>query len=229
MTTPNPDADRQMAARLRAAFAAADSLSCDAAQELLPALVAAEQAGQDVDSDPAFAALLRHLDECDNDCLALYEELSEGIAALDPASPQAAVPPPARVPTFFGQTPDASRSPIRILDGLRRRFTFDIPLPQPLPLVGTLGSSPQVVVFAAPLDELAGKPTLTATLEGRANGAVFRVALPVSDTVTRWQVELRAGTLVTKAFTDERGIATFDLLPLEALRRLEVVCEEVAP
>lgn len=77
-----PSARQEAATRIADALRAPDTLSCDAARTLLPALVAAEQAGVDVDADPAYAALLRHFDYCAA-CLELYAQLA---AALAPPS-----------------------------------------------------------------------------------------------------------------------------------------------
>jgi anti-sigma factor RsiW len=67
-------------------------------------LVEAERLGQDVDSAPAFAALLRHLDHCAA-CLARYRALAEDLDALfDMAGPPQNLPSP---PAFF--TPPEQR------------------------------------------------------------------------------------------------------------------------
>jgi len=226
MTKQKPDATPRLAARLQAALAASDELSCAEAEAQLPDLVAAEQAGVDVDADPHYAALLRHLDSCDG-CLALYEALSEGVAALDPAQGHPLVATPAHVPTFFDPPPAPTWS-LRVLDGLRRRFTLGLPLPQPLPLVGTLGGAPQATVFDQALPELNGSPTLTVTIRARGSAATLLVALHESGAPTAWNVELRAGTFAASALSDGRGIATFADVPLADLVELELTWSELS-
>ncbi|NJL33909.1 MAG: hypothetical protein HC893_08680 [Chloroflexaceae bacterium] len=72
---------RQLAKRLLRALRAADTLTPAQVRLLIPLLVEAEQAGEDVDSNPAFAALLRHLD-ANPESMALYVQLSEDLTWL---------------------------------------------------------------------------------------------------------------------------------------------------
>ena len=51
-------------ARLAQALLAQDNLSHEEAEALMPALIDAEFAGEDVDQQPRFVPLLRHLDQC---------------------------------------------------------------------------------------------------------------------------------------------------------------------
>lgn len=93
-----PVTREQAIARLRQALDQPDTLSHEQAQAQIADLVEAEQRGEDVDSQPQFAALLRHLATCDA-CLEIYLGVSQDMARL---SGEADLPPMGEyAPGFF--------------------------------------------------------------------------------------------------------------------------------
>ncbi len=70
------NAQRRSAERLLRAARTPDTTLCGQVRPQIPALVAAEQAGADVDSLAEFQALLAHMDHCAA-CISIYVQLSE--------------------------------------------------------------------------------------------------------------------------------------------------------
>ncbi len=232
--TNNPITEQEAALRLHQALTAVDPLTPEQAQALLPALVEAEHAGVDVDSDPTFAALLQHLDH-NEESMALYLELSEDLElALDPAADLPAAPVP---PTFFS-TPvrDSGKVVLHLLPGLRRRFELTLAMPNLAPRVATLGSGGsgdqprREHLFSSTLDEIAGKPLLAVSLHITAGVAELLVAVRDATPTTRWQVNLSLGDRSQTAQTDAQGVARFANLPVSDLQQvpdLRLTCAEV--
>lgn len=127
MRNNKPVNDQQAAARLLQAFDMQPEMSCDEAQVLIPALIEAERAGEDVHANLEFAAVLKHLDEC-SDCTELYEAV---LGDLDATFGEADVLPEVEPypATFF--TPRPLNAPAQprtgkpTLDQISRYFLTD--------------------------------------------------------------------------------------------------------
>src|SRR5262249_33096301 len=135
MTQPTPD--KHPAARLLQALRQIDDFACEQAHDLIPALVDAEFAGEDVDAAPEYAALLRHLDHCEA-CAALYAGISEDLATLADTT----VPLPAdrpATPAFFTPVRQSEHVVLRVFGGLARRFELALRAPQLTAGPATLG------------------------------------------------------------------------------------------
>ncbi len=231
--TNNPITEQEAALRLHQALTAVDPLTPEQAQALLPALVEAEHAGVDVDSDPTFAALLQHLDH-NEESMALYLELSEDLElALDPAADLPAVPVP---PTFFRTLRDTGKVVLRLLQGLSRRFELTLAMPNLTPRVATLGSGGsgdqprREALFSSRLHEIAGKPLMAVTLHITGGVAELQVAVRDATPTTRWQVNLSLGDRSQTTQTDAQGIARFTNLlvsDLQQVQTLRLTCAEV--
>jgi predicted anti-sigma-YlaC factor YlaD len=223
MTPQAPD-DRQAAARLLQALERLDDLACEESRELLPAFVEAELAGEDVDAAPAYAALLRHLDHCE-ECTSLYAGLAEDLTAL--ADSTAALPDerPA-APPFFAATRQSEQVMLRVVRGLVRRFELALQVPRLSPARATLGG-PTATLFADTLPELNGSPIVSVSLNAEGDSAELLVAIREADAATHWQVQVAVEGSVRTATTDERGIAQFKDLPLASLRQLTLSCVEL--
>ncbi len=215
----------EAAARLAEALGAQDELSHERAEALIPALLDAERAGEDVDRDPAFAALLRHLDRCER-CLSLYEQLAEDIEAIvgDAEAPPAAAPAP---PQFFlAPVPIADHVLLQVVRGLARRFTLTLDLPRLAPSLATL-SGPQRPLFSDVLRQVEGAPFLALTAGRDAEGLWLQAAVREPGRRTVWRLQLELGDRSLTASTDPRGIARFALPPDAPLGELRLRCEEL--
>jgi predicted anti-sigma-YlaC factor YlaD len=216
----------EAARRLLQAFEAPDTLDCDQAEAQLPAFVEAERAGEDVDAAPEFAALLRHLDHCE-DCVELYEQLADDLEVLAGEAetlPQVPLTPP----TFFTPARQSEHVILRVLRGLTRRFEMDVPALRFKPAVATLGSGKRITLLADTLSEVKGAPLVSLSLSGEPGAADVTVAIRDLAAGSRWQVQLIAGDNAWTATTDERGIAQFRGLALPEGQALTVHCAELA-
>lgn len=215
----------QQAERLLQALQATDDLTSAHVRDLLPAFVAAEQAGEDVDRDPAYAALLRHLDRCE-DCMALYTDLAEDLEALADEEQQLGQAP-LTPPSFFTPARQANNAVVRVIKGLKRRFALDLAIPALAPARPTLGDRQRATLFADNLAELPGAPLVSVSISANEGLAELLVAIREASAETRWRVRLVLGDTVRAATTDERGIARFDRLPVEGLEGLTLICSEI--
>ncbi|MBK9941827.1 MAG: hypothetical protein IPP13_09455 [Kouleothrix sp.] len=219
-------ADRRGAAmRLLQALDPSDDLGCDHARELLPAFVEAEAAGVDVDGEPAYAAVLQHLDRC-ADCMAAYAQLAEDLAAMLDAD-DAAARVPLTPPSFFVPVRHSAQVLLRLLGGLGRAFQLDLQVRLPLP--GSLSGGEHVTVFSDTLPEIAGAPVVAVSLALAAAGAPAELIVAVRelDAPTHWEVQLTVGGTLRAARTDDRGIARFELADLQAIDTLQISCREI--
>lgn len=222
---PDPRTSAEAAAaRLAQALSAQDDLSHEQAERLIPGLVAAERAGEDVDGDPAFAALLRHLDRC-ADCLSRYEQLADDLAAvMGEGEPLPQVTPPS--PGFF---PEPVRKGdhllLEVMRGALRRFSLTFDLPRLAPSLATL--SGQRPIYADSLTEVEGAPLLALTVGREAGAAWLQVAIRQLGRPTRWRLMLDVGGQTVTATTDERGMARITLSPDLALGEVRLHCEEL--
>lgn len=215
----------EAAARLAEALSAQDDLSHDQAEALLPALIDAEQAGEDVAGNAAFTAVLRHLDHCER-CLNLYEQLADDRAAVVGEADLLPTIAPA-LPVFFP-------APVRLGDhillqvarGLIRRFTLTLDVPRLAPSLATL-SGAQRQLYSDRLGQVPGTPLLAVTV-GRDAGSIWlQVAVREIGQKTTWQLQLDLGDQTLSAATDSRGIARFTLPPDVALGEVRLHCEEL--
>jgi hypothetical protein len=127
MRNNKPANDQQAAARLLQAFDKQPEMNCEDIQGLIPGLIEAESAGNDVHANPEFAALLKHLDECST-CSELYESV---VGDLDATLGEADVlPEVGPYPgTFFTprplDTPAKPKSGKPTLDQISQYFLTD--------------------------------------------------------------------------------------------------------
>ncbi|NCC33320.1 MAG: hypothetical protein EOM24_15080 [Chloroflexia bacterium] len=221
----NPNSPEEAAARLARALYTKDELTPEAAAALLPEFILAERSGEDVDNNPAYAALLRHLDH-NEASLRLYEQLSEDMdLLLDPAE---------TLPTITGVPPSFFSSPtlkgehvlLQVLQGMVRRFRLTINMPRLAPALATLSGSQQAL-FAGTLTEVAGTPLLSLSTGHDQDGPWMRVLVRDTTGATRWQIQLIIGDETFSATTDERGLAHFSLPALPEPSQVQMVCEEV--
>lgn len=213
MAQPTPD--KRQAARLLQALQQADELTCEQAHDLLPALVDAELAGEDVDAAPEYAALLRHLDQC-LACATLYAGMADDLAALaDTAVPLSPELPPA--PAFFAPARQNENVVLRVLGGLSRHFELVLRTPSLAAGPATLGSGPNITLFTDTLPEVEGNPLVSVSLMVDGQTAELRVAIGEAGATARWQVQVTTDASVQTATTDELGIARFSDLPITSL------------
>ncbi len=221
----NSVSEQQVAARLIAAIDETDELNCEQAEAELAALVEAEQAGTDVDNNPEHAALLRHLDRCEN-CLELYAGLSkdlEAVAGETTALPQTTL----TAPSFFGPARQSDSVVLRVLRGLTRRFELTLAPPRLVPAIANLGNGQRAELFSDHLSEIPGNPLVAATLNVGDESMELLVALREATSSSRWQVQLTFGELAYMQTTDDLGIARFKNLPREALQQLNLLWAEL--
>jgi hypothetical protein len=215
----------EAAARLAQALSAQDDLSHDQAEALIPSLIDAERAGDAVEGNTAFAALLRHLDHCER-CLNLYEQLAEDVEAV--------VGEADLLPTIAPAPPVFFSAPVRLGDhillhvarGLLRRFTLTFDLPRLAPSLATL-SGPQRPLYSDRLGPVQGTPLLAVTVGRDAGGIWLQVAVREIGQQTTWRLQLELGGQTLSATTDSRGIARFTLPPDVGLGEVRLHCEEL--
>ncbi|MFL5802577.1 MAG: zf-HC2 domain-containing protein [Roseiflexaceae bacterium] len=223
MTRATPD--KREAARLLQALEQSDDLACEQAHDLLPALVDAELAGEDVDAAPEYAALLRHLDQCEA-CATLYAGMSDSLAALaDTAVPLPADRP--APPAFFAPARQSENVVLRVLGGLARHFELVLHTPQLALGPATLGGGPDTPLFVGTLPEVEGSPLVSVSLSVEGDLADLFVAIREAGATTPWQVQLSIEDSVQTATTDERGIARFNGLPLTSIWQVTINASEV--
>jgi hypothetical protein len=128
------------------------------------------------------------------------------------------------VPTFFAPARQSENVILRVLGGLSRRFELALRAPQLALGAATLGSGPQITLFADALPEVEGSPLVSVSLSVDGGVAELLVAIREASAATRWQVQAVAETSVHTATTDERGIARFSGLPLDSLWQITLSC-----
>lgn len=218
--------ERAAAARLLQSLTSTDELASTHADDVLPALVVAEQSGADVERDPAFAAALRHLEHCDR-CLEQYERLSEELAALIEAgdAPRTEVAP--TPPTFFGPERERDGIIVRVLRGIARSFEIALPAPRLAPAVALLDGDGDQLLFTGALDDVSGPPRISIGMTGERGAPTLTVV--IRDPVRRqWQVQLAVGDGVRTVTTDASGGATFTGLAISPGESITVRCTELA-
>jgi hypothetical protein len=225
MTMTRKAMTEQQIARLQQALESAGGLSCEQVRTALAAFVAAERDGVDVDADPAYAALLGHLDSC-ADCSALYAEIAADLAALvGPAEvlPQIELTPP----TFFTTARQTDKVMLRVIKGQRRRFELDLALPQFAPVIAILGSS-WTTLFSDSLVEVDGAPLVAVALRANAGAIEMFVSVRDPSAATRWQVHFVLDDATHTVATDPAGIAHFGDLAIAGLPELRLSIGELA-
>lgn len=227
MTNRKPVTEQEALAKLYQALNTPDDLSHAEAHKLLPALIEAEQAGQDVDTDPRFAVLLRHLENC-SECLDLYERLSEDVEALIGAA-EVLPPPPQAAPDFFKTVLSNESFVLRIFEGLKRMFTLDLARPSLASVSGVLSGGQRETLLSYQITDLPGSPHVVVALERAAQGLKLLVAVRESKATRRWKVQLQVDEHTYTAETNERGIAQFSEVSAAQIKqadRLNITCSE---
>jgi hypothetical protein len=203
-----------------------DTLSCAEAEELLPELIAAEQAGAAVDDDPRFAALLVHLDHC-SECLELYGQISEDMdELLDPDAEVVPITTPP--PRFFEPPAPRTNTLVRVLEGIKNGFQLFLPPPRFEPAVATLSRTE--TLLSATLTDVPGSPLVVVSVAGSEESPEVQVVVQRLEDDQRWRIELRFGGQTYSTETDDTGIAQFADLSVEALKQaheLELRCTEL--
>lgn len=213
------------AARLARALSAQDDLSHEQAEALIPSLIDAELAGEAVDASPAFAALLRHLDQCER-CLTLYEQIAEDADAV--LGEAGTLPSHASAPPVFFSAPVrlGDHVLLQVARGLIRRFTLTFDLPRLAPSLATLGG-PQRSLYADKLGQVQGTPLLAVTVGHDDAGIWLQVAVREPGQPTVWRLQLELGGRILTATTDARGVARFTLPADAPLGEVRLHCEEL--
>jgi hypothetical protein len=220
--TSNAETNRKLAARLLRALERSDELSHEQAQTLLPSLIGAQLAGEDVEAEPAYASLLRHLDQCDV-CSLAYEDLAEELEALisDDASLLLMQPTSSEM---LDQTLQTETALVRIFKGIKSRFEIDLKIPQFSAALQTLGSVEQL--FAGQLPGVPGTPFVAVAITIEQGKAELAIAIRQLDGAARWQIQLMRGDDMQTMLTDEAGIARFADLDVENLTDVRLDCTE---
>lgn len=217
--TARPERDPQ-AARLLKALEQRSDLTCEQAQALLPALVEAELSGADADDLPQFAALLRHLDTCEADCVALYADLSAKMSAvLEEREGIAAAEAPVSAARPLQKVREVGQVALSLLRDVANGFRLELPLPR-LASAGTLGTLDTERVFDETLTELDAQPQVMVVLGSSAAQRDLLVTVQAPDGPEHWQVDLTLGELSHSATTGAGGLARFTGLPLAEDQRL---------
>jgi len=222
--TDKPLDSAQAAARLLAALTAPDPLDHDSAAALLPAYVAAERAGVDVDGLPEYADLARHLDQCE-DCLTLYSELSADLETMLAAGEPLPAPAPRALATTIRNTESVV---LRVFAGLRRRFEAIFAIPQ-TPQFAALSGGRRAVLLNEQLADVVGEPVVSISVGGSPGARDLLVAVSDEGAPDRWEVQVDLGGTRLQGRTDEQGIARFTGLALDAGDRLAIVVGEADP
>lgn len=224
---------RQAAERLLAAVNASDDLTCEEAQDLLPALAEAKFAGAAVEADPQYARLLRHLAR-DETCRALYARLLEDLEAQIGEQAPLSQPPPATRPEAAAISAREGFA-LRVVRGLKRRFEIDLAVPDLTAALAAAsgyraGEARRERLLARDLPDVPGDPHVSVALDVRAGPAEMRVVIRERPAQARWQVQLRVGDALYAAKTDERGVATLIDLRVADLQRqgqISLTCVEL--
>lgn len=205
MTSAGERDDRVDARRLSDALFQRDELSHADAEMLIAMLVEAESMGQDVDGDPTFTLLLRHLDHC-ADCLALYEETAEDNAATMALQlgRQTHVDVIARSPK---RVREQSQEPVT------RTFGFFLPTVRRGSQALIREQSP---LYAAP----PSAPLAEVEITEDEYGATLRVRVFADVSGASWLVEVTAEGFRAERRTDSAGVALFLGVPSEQTLRV---------
>jgi hypothetical protein len=216
--------DRRLVARLLDALQGDDPLTHAQVRALLPALIEAELAGDEIDARSDLAAAQRHLARCD-ECLGVYEQL---LAELDAMAEDAALPPVRLTPPqFFTPVRQTKNALLSMIKGALPRFQLELLLP-PLQPVEVMGVGKQETLFLSRLTELPDQPMFAVQLVRTDSGADVLVTLRQASRQTRWQVQLFQGDQVRSAVTDHEGRARFADLPAAGLDTIRLYYSPVA-
>ena len=215
----------EASARLAVALNTPDALPCEDAESLIPALLEAEYAGEDVANNATYAALTQHLDHCES-CLNLYAQLAEDLEAVVGEAkvfPSIAPTPPV---FFSAPIPNGDHVLLQVLRGIMRRFTLTFDIPRLAPALATL-SGMQRTLYSDTLHEVAGTPLLALSAGRGPEGVWLQVAVREPGQKTTWHIRLDLGDQTLTATTDARGVARF-MLPTDAsFGEVRLHCEEL--
>lgn len=214
--------------RLLQTLAEDTALSCEQSEELLPALVQAEAAGEDVDSDPAYAALLHHLDTCP-DSAAKYAALVADLATITAPAPATSASPAMAPPRFFQPAPvrQTERFTLRVWNGIARAVELLVSPPALVPKLATLSRSKSETLFSDRVTELPGDPLVVVMLTAQEQDGLIQVAVRDATAGTRWQVQLTIGAERLEQTTNTQGVAQFPGIALAGLSQMTVTCAEL--
>jgi len=213
------------ASRLAQALSAQNNLSHDEAAALIPALIDAEFAGEDVEQQPNFVPLLCHLDQCEQ-CLKLYEQLADDLSAVIGEAETLPAARGARPIHFSAPTRLGEHLLLQVAESLVRRFSILFELPRLVPTLATLSGN-QRSLYTDRLGEVAGAPLLAVAVGLEGDAMWLQVALRDVGQQTVWRLQLEIGDQTLTALTDSRGIARFTLPPDTAFSRVRLFCEEL--
>jgi len=212
-------------ARLAQALLAQDNLSHEEAEALMPALIDAEFAGEDVDQQPRFVPLLRHLDQCVR-CLKLYEQLTDDLSAIIGEEEELPAATTASPIHFSAPIPLGDHLLLQVADSLVRRFSVLFELPRLVPTLATLSGNKRSL-YTDRLGEVTGAPLLAVVVGLEGDRMWLQIALRDVGPQTVWRLQLEIGDQTLTALTDSRGIARFTLPADAALTSARLFCEEV--
>ena len=204
------------------------TLTCEQADALLPAFVQAEAAGEDVDSDSTYAALLRHLDSC-ADSAAKYTALVEDLAAVTAPAPITSASPSIAPPRFFQPKPvrQTDRFTLRVWKGISRAVELLLAPPALAPKLAVLSKGKSETLFSDRVTELPGDPLVVVSLTPQDRNALIQVAVRDAAPDTRWQVQLTIGRQQLEQITNAQGVAQFPDIALADLSQMTVTCAEL--
>lgn len=222
MTHQKPNSGKQASRNLYDALEQDTKLSCSQVQELLDDFVAAEQAGVDVDSDPRYSLIVAHLDACD-ECMEIYQELSEAMSLFDTEQLSHNNAPASRVPNFF-PPPQLPSYMLRLLEQKPQHVSIQLPINRPIAWVGALGPKNQdLTLIDQELSELPEHPQFKVDLR-RLDDELVSVSVHVSQEAKAqtWEITLQAGAFQSRQISDHEGKATFPKVDLASLDSLEI-------
>lgn len=186
--------------RLAQALGTSSPLSHAQAQAVIPALIAAEQADEQVDDDPRFVPLLEHLASCES-CLSLYETASEEAEHM--ADYATTLPPvAASAPRFFEPVRVADNAVVRVLKGVHRQIGMALSVPQVAPVSAGEGI---LVLFADEVAEAGAGVQVDVRLEPSVPQVQVQLRDPAADT---WTARLQVDNRSYEATLDQNGHAT---------------------
>lgn len=201
-------------------------LTCNQVRALLEDFVAAEQAGVEVDSDLRYSLLLEHLDDCD-ECMSIYQELSEAADLFDSERLEYNNAPESRVPNFF--PPQLPSYILRLMNQHPRQVAIHLPVQHPVEWVGKLGSKHrEATIFSGLLSELPEQPKLQVSARPYDDRYVSLTVQVQNKTGPQaWRFDLRAGEFQGSQTSDQNGSAIFQKIDLAALDALEITYHPV--
>lgn len=178
--------DQQKSQRLKRNLAASAGLSFEQAQAQIPALVAAELAGDDVDT--SFAAVLQAFDRYPALAEQYYQLMEEQTAFMASADPPAT---PVNIPQFFAD-PGRETANVGVWawgKGLRQLLVRLSPKPTPVPQPFPTMDQTTIEYISEWLEHDAQSIQLTSVLSQRPDGRWVLVVSLFSGGTGMWQID----------------------------------------